>query len=133
MTRRLEPFDAAMKRFNRQVKDAKRQQKASAKPALEYMEKRQLSGAVGTRFGIGYADGYNELPDYLKSKGYTTEEMKMVNETRKILGDDNIKITATTVRVPVFDSHSESINIEFYNDFDLSELKEILAKARQES
>ena len=55
--------------------------------------------------------------------------MKMVNETRKILGDENIKITATTVRVPVFDSHSESINVEFYNDFDLAELKEVLANA----
>ena len=57
--------------------------KASAKPALEYMEKRQLSGAVGTRFGIGYADGYNELPDYLKSKGYTTEEMLAVGVVKQ--------------------------------------------------
>ena len=55
--------------------------------------------------------------------------MKMVIETRKILGDDSIRITATTVRVPVFDSHSESINIEFHNDFDLAELKDVLAKA----
>ena len=73
----------------------------------------------------------NCLPhiDSFLENGYTKEEMKMVNETKKILGDDNIKITATTVRVPVFDSHSESINVEFYNDFDLSELKEVLAKA----
>ena len=55
--------------------------------------------------------------------------MKMINETHKILGDDNIKVTATTVRVPVFDSHSESINIEFENDFDLDELREVLANA----
>ena len=53
----------------------------------------------------------------------------MVNETRKILGDDNIKITATTVRVPVFNGHSESINVEFYNDFDLNELFEVLRNA----
>ncbi len=73
----------------------------------------------------------NCLPhiDSFLENGYTKEEMKMVNETRKILGDDNIKITATTVRVPVFDSHSESINVEFFNDFDLAELKEVLAKA----
>ena len=53
----------------------------------------------------------------------------MVNETRNILADDTMKITATTVRVPVFDSHSESINIEFFNDFDLDELKATLASA----
>ncbi|MBP5426956.1 MAG: aspartate-semialdehyde dehydrogenase [Clostridiales bacterium] len=61
------------------------------------------------------------LPD-----GYTKEEMKMVNETRKILGDDSINITATTVRVPVINSHSESINVEFYNEFNLDELRLLL-------
>ncbi len=73
----------------------------------------------------------NCLPhiDSFLPNGYTKEEMKMVNETRKILGDDSMKITATTVRVPVFDSHSESINVEFYNDFDLDELKETLKNA----
>lgn len=59
--------------------------------------------------------------------GYTKEEHKMIDETRKILHDDNLKITATTVRVPVFNCHSESINIEFENDFDLTELKNVLA------
>ena len=53
----------------------------------------------------------------------------MINETHKILGDENIKVTATTVRVPVFDSHSESINIEFENEFDLNELREVLSNA----
>ena len=67
--------------------------------------------------------------DVFTENGYTKEEMKMINETHKILGDDSIKVTATTVRVPVFDSHSESINIEFENDFDLDELREVLAKA----
>ena len=61
--------------------------------------------------------------------GYTKEEMKMVNETRKILGDNNMKITATTVRVPVFMSHSESINVELEKPFDLDELKQTLAAA----
>ena len=50
----------------------------------------------------------------------------MINETRKILGKPDLKVTATTVRVPVLNSHSESINIEFENDFDLDELKELL-------
>lgn len=71
----------------------------------------------------------NCLPhiDSFLENGYTKEEMKMVNETKKILGDDNIRITATTVRVPVFDSHSESINLEFEKPFDLDDVKELLA------
>ncbi|MBE5822311.1 MAG: aspartate-semialdehyde dehydrogenase [Clostridiales bacterium] len=67
--------------------------------------------------------------DDFMDNGYTKEEMKMVNETRKILHDDNIAITATTVRIPVFNSHSESINIEFENEFDLFELKQLLANS----
>ena len=56
----------------------------------------------------------NCLPqiDVFLENGYTKEEMKMVNETQKILGDDKLRVTATTVRVPVFDSHSESVNVE---------------------
>ncbi|MBE7027670.1 MAG: aspartate-semialdehyde dehydrogenase [Ruminococcaceae bacterium] len=73
----------------------------------------------------------NCLPqiDVFLPNGYTKEEMKMVNETKKILGDDNMKITATTVRVPVFDCHSESINVELEKPFDLDELKNVLANA----
>lgn len=70
----------------------------------------------------------NCLPhiDIFEDDGYTKEEIKMINETRKILGKPDLKVTATTVRVPVLNSHSESINIEFENDFDLDELKELL-------
>ncbi len=70
----------------------------------------------------------NCLPhiDVFLENGYTKEEMKMVNETRKILGDDTLKITATAVRVPVFYSHSESINLELKNDFDIEEVKTLL-------
>ncbi|MBR3897662.1 MAG: aspartate-semialdehyde dehydrogenase [Bacilli bacterium] len=66
----------------------------------------------------------NCLPhiDVFLDNGYTKEEMKMINETRKILHRPDLKITATTVRVPVSNSHSESINIEFENDFDLNDL-----------
>lgn len=73
----------------------------------------------------------NCLPhiDVFLPNGYTKEEMKMVNETRKILGDDSLKITATTVRVPVFNSHSESINVEFNKPFELNELIEVLRNA----
>ena len=70
----------------------------------------------------------NCLPhiDVFLANGYTKEEMKMINETRKILSRPNLPITATTVRVPVFNSHSESINVEFEKDFDLDELKNTL-------
>ncbi|MCB9195348.1 MAG: aspartate-semialdehyde dehydrogenase [Flavobacteriales bacterium] len=59
--------------------------------------------------------------------GYTSEEMKLVNETRKILGDNDIQITATVVRVPVIGGHSESINVELKKDFDLNEIRKELA------
>lgn len=73
----------------------------------------------------------NCLPhiDVFLDNGYTKEEMKMVNETRKILHNDAMRVTATTVRVPVFDSHSESINVEFEKPFDLDELIEVLKNA----
>lgn len=64
--------------------------------------------------------------DEFLDNGYTKEEMKMVNETKKILGDDNIQVTVTCVRVPVFDSHSEAINLEFEKPFVLDELKQTL-------
>ena len=64
--------------------------------------------------------------DFLEN-GYTTEEMKLRNETRKILGDDSIRITSTIVRVPVVGGHSEAVNIEFEQDFDTGELRQLLA------
>ena len=66
----------------------------------------------------------NCLPhiDVFTDNGYTKEEMKMINETHKILHDDDIRVTATTVRVPVFDSHSESINIELERPFELEDV-----------
>ncbi|MCU9811568.1 aspartate-semialdehyde dehydrogenase [Paraclostridium sp. AKS81] len=72
---------------------------------------------------------YNCLPhiDVFMENGYTKEEMKMINETMKILNDYNLKITATTVRVPVVNGHSESVNVEFENDFEIDELKGVLA------
>jgi len=85
-----------------------------------------LKGMEPKKFPYSIAN--NCLPhidDFLEN-GYTKEEVKMINETRKILHNDNLKITATTVRVPVMNSHSESINIEFEKEFDIKELKEIL-------
>ncbi len=73
----------------------------------------------------------NAIPqiDVFMDNGYTREEMKMVNETRKIMEDDSIQLTATCVRIPVMGGHSESVNIEFENDFDLEEVKKILSEA----
>ncbi len=70
----------------------------------------------------------NALPhiDVFLDNGYTKEEMKMVHETRKILGDNSIGVTATTVRVPTIGGHSEAINAEFHKDFDLAEVHELL-------
>ncbi|MBZ4664213.1 MAG: aspartate-semialdehyde dehydrogenase [Caloramator sp.] len=75
---------------------------------------------------------YNIIPhiDVFMDNGYTKEEMKMINETRKILHRPDLKITATTVRVPVFYGHSESINVEFEKNFEIDELKEILKQSK---
>ncbi len=74
----------------------------------------------------------NCLPhiDIFLENGYTKEEEKMINETRKILNRPDLRITATTVRVPVMNSHSEAINVEFEKNFDLEELKEELRKSK---
>lgn len=76
-----------------------------------------------------YPIDMNLIPqiDVFQDNGYTKEEMKMVKETNKIMGDDNIRVTATTVRVPVMGGHSESVNIEFRDDFEESDVKEILS------
>lgn len=73
----------------------------------------------------------NILPhiDVFQDNGYTKEEMKMVKETKKIMGDEGIAVTATTVRVPTMGGHSESINVEFENEYDLNALRELLEAA----
>jgi aspartate-semialdehyde dehydrogenase len=74
----------------------------------------------------------NVLPhiDVFTENGYTKEEMKMVKETVKIFGDENVKVTATAVRIPVMGGHSESVNVEFENEYDLNEVIEILKKTK---
>ena len=88
-----------------------------------------LKGEAPKKFPHPIANNCIPHIDVFLPNGYTKEEMKMVDETKKILGDDTLKITATTVRVPVFNGHSESINLEFEKDFDLDELKAVLAAA----
>lgn len=73
----------------------------------------------------------NVLPhiDVFQENGYTKEEMKMINETKKIFADDSIQVTATTVRVPTIGGHSEAVNVEFKENFDLDEVRKILSTA----
>jgi len=78
-----------------------------------------------------YQIDLNAIPqiDVFLDNGYTKEEMKMVNETKKILRDDSIRVTSTTVRIPVMGGHSEAVNVEFEKDFDLADIKRLLTEA----
>jgi aspartate-semialdehyde dehydrogenase len=90
-------------------------------------ERNNIKGEMAYKYPIDK----NALPhiDVFLENGYTKEEMKMVNETRKIIGDQTIQLTSTCVRIPVVGGHSESVNIEFENDFDLKEVREILSNS----
>ncbi len=88
-------------------------------------ERQGISGEMAYKYPIDK----NAIPqiDIFLENGYTKEEMKMVNETRKIMRDASLNLTATCVRIPVMGGHSESVNIEFKNDFDLNEIRTILS------
>ena len=90
-------------------------------------ERKGVSGEMAYKYPIDL----NAIPqiDVFLDNGYTKEEMKMVNETRKIMRDDSIRVTATTVRIPVMGGHSEAVNVEFENEFDLAEVRALLSKA----
>ncbi len=88
-----------------------------------------LKGEAPKKFPHPIANNCLPHIDVFLDNGYTKEEMKMVNETRKILHHDDLRVTATTVRVPVFDSHSESINVEFEKPFEMDDLMETLKNA----
>ncbi len=85
-------------------------------------------GITDGPMAYAYPIDLNVIPqiDVFQENGYTKEEMKMILETRKIMGDEEIRVTATTVRIPVMGGHSESVNIEFENDFDLQEVRALL-------
>src|SRR3954462_8779445 len=92
-----------------------------------FNERKQVQGDMAYKYQIDL----NVIPqiDVFLENGYTKEEIKMVNETKKIMRDDNIRITSTTVRIPVIGGHSESVNVEFENDFELNEVKQLLNNA----
>ena len=90
-------------------------------------ERNNVQGEMAYKYPIDK----NAIPhiDVFLENGYTKEEMKMVNETRKIIGDNSIQLTATCVRIPVIGGHSESLNIEFENDFELDDVRQLLSNA----
>lgn len=97
--------------------------------AVEQMmnERKGIKGEMAYKYPIDL----NAIPqiDVFTINGYTKEEMKMVQETKKIMGDDSINVTATCVRIPTMGGHSESVNIEFENEFEINEVKNILSNA----
>jgi len=104
----------------------------TGKEAIEELKNQTASIASGKEFEIRaypYQIAYNTLPHIgsFKKNGYTTEEMKMLDETRKILGDKNIKVAATTVRVPVYRAHSEVVHIETKKKISVQKTREILS------
>ncbi len=90
-------------------------------------ERKGVTGEMAYKYPIDM----NAIPqiDSFLDNGYTKEEMKMVNETKKIMRDDSIRVTATTVRIPVMGGHSEAVNVEFENEFDLTEVRALLGNA----
>jgi aspartate-semialdehyde dehydrogenase len=100
---------------------------------LKAEREEEVKGVNGGEYPMAYKYriDLNAIPqiDVFLENGYTKEEMKMVNETKKIMRDESIRVTATTVRIPVMGGHSESVNIEFENEFDLEEIKQLLCKA----
>jgi aspartate-semialdehyde dehydrogenase len=100
---------------------------AGKKAVDQLMNERQ---GIKGEMAFAHPIDLNLIPqiDIFLPNGYTKEEMKMVNETRKILNNENIRITATTVRVPVMGGHSEAVNIEFEKEFDLEKVKLLLSE-----
>jgi aspartate-semialdehyde dehydrogenase len=90
----------------------------------------EMAHGKSDRMVYAYQIHKNVIPqvDVFMDNDYTKEEMKMVNETKKILQDDSIQVTATCVRLPVEGGHSESVNIEFHSDFDINEVKQLMAE-----
>ncbi|NVO85761.1 aspartate-semialdehyde dehydrogenase [Hymenobacter terrestris] len=99
----------------------------TGKQAVDQMMQ-ERAGQTASNPAYPHRIDLNVLPhiDVFQENGYTKEEMKMVLETKKIFGDDAIRLTATTVRVPVMGGHSEAVNVEFAQEFDLEDVRELL-------
>ncbi|GHA46986.1 aspartate-semialdehyde dehydrogenase [Salinimicrobium marinum] len=96
--------------------------------AVEQLEN-EYAGKQG-EMAYPYPIHKNALPhcDVFEENGYTKEEMKLTKETKKILGDDSVNVSATAIRIPVVGGHSEAVNVEFYSDFDEEEVRKMLSE-----
>lgn len=96
--------------------------------AVEQLEN-EYKGEKG-EMAYPYPIHKNALPhcDVFQENGYTKEEMKLTNETKKILGDESVNVSATAIRIPVVGGHSEAVNVEFVNDFDETEVRKLLSE-----
>ncbi|MCO5232436.1 MAG: aspartate-semialdehyde dehydrogenase [Chitinophagales bacterium] len=116
-------------KINRIVVSTYQSVTGTGKAAVDQLmnERAGLEGPMAYKYKIDL----NVIPqiDVFLDNGYTKEEMKMVNETKKIMRDDSIAVTATAIRIPVMGGHSESVNIEFENEFDLADIRKILSNA----
>lgn len=101
----------------------------TGKAAVDQMED-ERAGVKNPRMVYPHTIDKNVLPhiDMFQANGYTKEEMKMTLETKKIMNDDQIQVTATCVRIPTIGGHSESVNIEFEKDFEITEVRELIAQ-----
>jgi aspartate-semialdehyde dehydrogenase len=127
----LQPLHAKYK-IKRVVVSTYQSVTGTGKKAVDQLMEERKGNKVGADdMAYKYTIDLNAIPqiDVFLENGYTKEEMKMVKETCKIMQDDTIKVTATTVRIPVMGGHSESVNVEFENEFDLKEVIDILAAA----
>ena len=130
----LQPLHKAYK-IRRVVVSTYQSVTGTGKKAVDQLMGERAKAVAGSTEAYPMAYKYpidlNVIPqiDVFLENGYTKEEMKMVKETCKIMQDDSIRVTATTVRIPVMGGHSESVNVEFENDFDLNEVIELLRKA----
>ncbi|MFA9205264.1 MAG: aspartate-semialdehyde dehydrogenase [Burkholderiaceae bacterium] len=127
----LQPLHAKYK-IKRVVVSTYQSVTGTGKKAVDQlMEERKGKKVDADDMAYKYTIDLNAIPqiDVFLENGYTKEEMKMVKETCKIMQDDTIKVTATTVRIPVMGGHSESVNVEFENEFDLKEVIDLLAAA----
>jgi aspartate-semialdehyde dehydrogenase len=102
-----------------------------AKAVAQYEAERSGTPKVKEEMAYHYPIFENAIPqcDVFLENGYTKEEMKLVHETRKIIGDDTIRVTATAVRIPVNGGHSESVNVEFHKPYHLEDVRQLLEDA----
>lgn len=125
----LKPLHDAF-RIKRVVVSTYQSVTGKGKKGLEALEA-EIAGKKFETYTHFHPIAFNVVPqvDEFTENGYTKEEMKMINETKKIMGDESIQVSPTTVRVPVYGGHSEAVNIEFEKPFDLSEVFRLLESA----